>query len=79
VAIIPAPSQTEAPAAVGTIVWFADPQPRRGGLILAQGKAAEAAALGKEPLHPNSFFSSGWARQKRAQPEEKKEGIILRP
>jgi len=57
--------------------------------MLAQGKAADlwrrsaakvqAAALGKEPLHPTSFFSSGWARQKRAQPEEKKEGIILRP
>jgi len=46
---------------------------------LAQGKAAEAAVLGKEPLHPTSFFSSGWARFCCAQPEEKKEGIILRP
>ena len=37
---------TEARAAIGSSVWFALPEPRRGGLIIAQGKAAEAAALG---------------------------------
>ena len=55
--------------------WFAVPEPRRGGLIIAQGKAAEAAALGEAPLHPISFFRSGWARLWRAQPEGKKEEI----
>ena len=44
-------------------VWFAVPEPRRGGLIIAKGKAAEAAALGKETPHPTSFFSAGLARQ----------------
>jgi len=46
--------------------------PARGGKIIAQGKAAEAAALGKEPPHPTSFFPSGLARQSHAKPEGKK-------
>jgi hypothetical protein len=54
-------------------VWFAFPEPWRGGLMLAQGKAAEAAALGKRPPNPTSFFPSGWARRRRTQPEGKKE------
>ena len=70
---------TEAPAAAGSSVWFAFPEPRRGGLIIAQGKAAEAAALGKPPPQPNSFFPSGLARQRRAKPEGKKEENILGP
>jgi len=55
------------------------PAPRRGSMIIAQGKVAEAAALGKEPNQPTSFFPSGFARQGRAKPEGKSEGIILRP
>jgi hypothetical protein len=47
--------------------------------MVAQGKAAEAAALGKEPPHPTPFFPSGFARKRRAKPEGKKGGIILRP
>ena len=47
--------------------------------MVAQGKAAEAAALGKEPPHPPSFFLSGLARGRRAKPERRKEAIILRP
>ena len=35
---------------------FALPAPRRGSKTVAQGKAAEAAALGKEPSPPNLFF-----------------------
>ncbi len=58
---------------------FAVPEPRRGGLIVAQGKAAEAAALGKKPPHPTSFVSSGLARLWHAKPEEKKEVILLGP
>ena len=46
--------------------------------IIAQGKAAEAAALGKGPNQPTSFFPSGFARPCRAKPEGKKEGIMLR-
>jgi len=67
-----------------TMLWadpfrFAVPEPRRGGLIVAQGKAAEAAALGKKPPHPTSFVSSGLARLWHAKPEEKKEVILLGP
>ena len=47
--------------------------------MIAQGKAAEAAALGKAPPHPTSFFTSGLARLRRAKPEVKKEEIILHP
>lgn len=36
-------------------VGFALPEPRRGGLTIAQGKAAEAAALGKKPADRKSF------------------------
>jgi hypothetical protein len=79
VAIAPAPLQTEAQAAIGSIAWFAVPEPRRGGLIVAQGKAAEAAALGKETPHPTSFFTSGLARLWHAKPEVKKEEILLGP
>jgi hypothetical protein len=66
------------PAVVGSNV-FALPEPQRGGTKVAQGQAAEAAALGKEPPHPTSFFPSGLAHQGRAKPEGKKEEIILRP
>jgi hypothetical protein len=45
---------------------------RRDDLIVAQGQAAEAAALGKTPPNPTSFFPSGLARHKRAKPEGKK-------
>ena len=48
-------------------------------MIVAQGKAAEAAALGKTPPHPASSFSSGLARRRRAKPEEKEEEIIFGP
>jgi len=48
-------------------------------MIIAPGKAAEAAARGEEPSHPASFFPSGLARRRRAKPEGKKEEIILRP
>jgi hypothetical protein len=63
---------------VGWRALFAFRAPRRGSEKVAQGKAAEAAALGKEPPRPTSFFPSGVARQRRATPEGKKEGIILR-
>jgi hypothetical protein len=58
---------------------FAVPEPWRGGLIIAQGKAAEAAALGKTRPHPISLFSfSGSARPRRDEPEkEKREEIIF--
>jgi hypothetical protein len=59
--------------------WFAFPAPRRGSKILAQGKAAAAAALGKEPPHPCSLFPSGFARPWRANPEGKREEFILCP
>ena len=41
---------------------FAVPEPRRGGIIVAQGKAVEAAALGKMPPRPPSFWgrNPGW-------------------
>jgi hypothetical protein len=43
-------------------------------MIIAQGKAAEAAALGVTPPTPNlSFFQSGLARPRRAKPDWKKE------
>jgi hypothetical protein len=48
-------------------------------MIIAPGKAAEAAVRGKEPPRPASFFTSGLARLRRAKPEVKKEEIILRP
>jgi hypothetical protein len=48
-------------------------------MIIARGKAAEAAAPGKKPSHPASFFPSGSARLWRAEPEGKKEEIMLRP
>ena len=51
--------------------------PRRGSKIIAQDKAAEAAALGKEPPNPTPFFPSGLAHHGRARPEGKKERIIL--
>jgi len=41
---------------------FAFPEPQRGGMMVARGKAAEAAALGKEPPHPTYFFPAGLAR-----------------
>ena len=52
--------------------------PARGGKIVAQGKAAEAAALGKEPPYPTSFFPSGLARLDAPNQKEKK-SIIFRP
>src|SRR5437867_338206 len=48
---------------------LAFPAPRRGSLIIAQGKAAEAAALGKTPPPSTSFFPSGLARRRRTKPE----------
>jgi hypothetical protein len=67
----------QGPAAVGSGIWFPLPEPRRGGLIIAPGKAVEAAARGKS--HPTQpFFPSGLARE-RAKPEGKKEKIILGP
>ena len=48
------------------------PEPRRGGLIIAQGKAAEAAALGKGHPTPISFFGSDLARLERAKSDPKK-------
>ncbi len=48
-------------------------------MIIAQGKAAEAAALGKRPTHPTApFIQSGLVRLQRAKPGWKKaEQIIL--
>ena len=37
-------------------------------MIIAQGKAAEVAALGKEPNQPTSFVPSGFARPWCAKP-----------
>ena len=54
------------------------PAPRRGSKIIAQDKAAEAAALGYRRNMIPSFFPSGFARPCRAKPEGKKEGIMLR-
>ena len=51
------------------------PEPRRGGMIIAQGKAAEAAALGKShPTPPLSFpfrFGAPRARQTGREKERK--------
>jgi hypothetical protein len=48
-----------------------------GSKRIAQGKAAEAAALGKTPPHPTTFFPSGLARPGRAKPEGRKPDFIL--
>jgi hypothetical protein len=69
--------KTHLPATIHSTDWFASPEPRRGGLIIAQGQASEAAALGKTPPNPTTFFPSGLARRRRAKPEGKKEKIIL--
>src|SRR5207249_4373971 len=45
--------------------------PARGGMIVAQGKAAAAAALGKGAHHPTSFFF-GFGAPERAKPEGNK-------
>ena len=51
------------------------PEPRRGGKKIAQGKAAAAAALGKETPQPTSLFSFfGLARCRRARPKKEKKG-----
>ena len=56
--------------------WFAFPEPRRGGPLIAQGKAAEAATLGTTPSLVNLFsFRSG--AEPSARPEGKKKEIIL--
>jgi hypothetical protein len=47
--------------------------------MIAQGKAAAAAALGSIPPHPTSFFPSGLARRQRAKPEGKNEEFLLPP
>jgi hypothetical protein len=46
-------------------------------MIIAQGKAAEAAALGNTPPAQPSFFFLVW--RVRAKPERKKEEIISNP
>ncbi len=60
--------------------WFASVRlrlaPRRGSTIIAQGKAAEAAALGTSPPPPISLFSKlCWPSQHNF---EKREVFILR-
>ena len=52
--------------------WFAFPEPRRGGMIVAG-----AAARGKKPPHPPSFSLRFLTRWRRAKTEEKKEEIIF--
>ena len=47
------------------------PAPGKGNQLPAQGKAAEAAALGKEARPPRFVFPSGLARSGRAKPEGK--------
>ncbi|MEY2428126.1 MAG: hypothetical protein QOJ40_1011 [Verrucomicrobiota bacterium] len=47
-------------------------------MIIAQGKAAEAAALGNRATPPTSFFLLVW-RVSGAPNHKKKEEIILRP
>ena len=52
----------------------------KGLRISAQGKVAEAAALGCGPIMIFSLFSSGLARGRCAKPEEKREvgwGAVL--
>ena len=73
------PLQNRSAGALTSSGSFGLPKPRRGGLEVAQGKAAEAAALGKTPSHPVSFCSSGLAPLTRAKPEEQKEVIFLGP
>ena len=49
-------------------------------MIIAQGKAGEAAALGKRRPTPNlSFFQLGLARFERQTQLEKREEIMLCP
>ena len=52
-------------------------KPRRGGLMVAQGKAAEATALGKTILPHTPFLPSGLARQRHAKPEAKKNRLFV--
>ena len=47
-------------------------------MIIAQGKAAEAAALGKKSPQPNLLFFFWFGVLRRAKPEDKQEEIILR-
>ena len=75
------------------LAWrgFGFPEPRRGGLIIAQGKAAacraeaserrrEAAALGKDPSPQPPFFSLRFgAPPARQTGVKKKEEIISCP
>jgi hypothetical protein len=77
----------DGPPASSAAAWFASPicpwrqtvpglrSPAKGGMIIARGKAAAAAAPGRDPLHPISFVPSGLARLKRAKPEGTKEEI----
>src|ERR1019366_5087135 len=56
---------------------FALPASRRGRKIVAQGKAAEAAALGKEPPTQPPFSLPAWHPPLSPQPHgEKKENIF---
>ncbi len=49
-------------------------------MIIAQGKAAEAAALGKgRPTHNFSFFLPDWRASGAPVRKEKREEIILGP
>jgi hypothetical protein len=45
--VVPAFRQPAPPCAEKSPVWTLNPQPRRGGMIIAQGKRDTSAALGK--------------------------------
>lgn len=51
----------------------AELKPRRGGLMIAQGKRGTSAALGYGRKIISSLFRSGLARRRHAKPERKKE------
>src|SRR5438105_5645160 len=57
---------------VGWRVSFAFSEPRRGGTIIAPGKAVEAAARGKTPPHPSLFFSFWFGAPQAPNQKEKK-------
>jgi hypothetical protein len=50
----------------------AEMKSRRDDMIIAPGKRSAARGYGRKMI--SSFFPSGWAPRRRAQPEGKKEG-----
>ena len=57
---------------------FASPAPQRGSAKIAQGKAAEAAALGKTPTPLSSPFSKpGFAPKGQGAKTELEKGVVF--